>query len=227
MSTLAGMAVCSCGQFAVAPGKEVCRRCERGRPVTVVPPSPDRIAVDPRHVAALTAAGPTVGPGYLLWRGMVLPTGDPALTFDVPGLPVQQGSKTAGIRGGHAAMWDDNAKSLKPWRKKVTEAAMAALPAGWEPPLAPIGLLTFVFPRPKRFPTGDERRIHDMPTVKPDVDKLERAACDSITDAKVWRDDANLVDVHACKRYVDHPLSPLTHPGLHVALWPWPADLEV
>ena len=42
-----------------------------------------------------------------------------------------------------------------------------------------------------------------MPIKPPDLDKLVRAVCDSLTDAEVWEDDAQLVRLTCEKHYVN------------------------
>lgn len=107
------------------------------------------------------------------------------LSFTVEGVPVPQGSKT--VFNGRAV--DANAKKLRPWRRQVVAAARAAMVAAGisEPFEGPLVLAhEFVFVRPKSV-----KRAH--PSVKPDGDKLLRALCDALTDAGVWRDDAQMV----------------------------------
>lgn len=45
----------------------------------------------------------------------------------------------------------------------------------------------------------------DYPSVKPDLDKLERALLDGLTDSGVIWDDALVVSMTASKRYADRP----------------------
>lgn len=118
----------------------------------------------------------------------------------IEGVPIPQGSKTARIirtpKGPIASLYNDNDKVLKPWRKTVTAAAAALGVVRVEGPV--VVDVEFRTVRPKSV-----KRQH--PTVKPDVDKLQRALFDGITDAGVWRDDAQIVDVHATKVYADEP----------------------
>lgn len=117
------------------------------------------------------------------------------LRLFVPGTPVPQGSKTAYVVGKRAVVADANGKALKPWRKTVTAAAVTALagrPALRDEPVAVV--LQFRFVRPKSV-----RREH--PHVKPDIDKLARAVLDGLTDAGVWGDDSQVIDLHPTKAY--------------------------
>ena len=127
--------------------------------------------------------------------------------FLVEGIPVPQGSKTARIiktpKGSIASLYNDNDKVLKPWRKHITAIAAAFATERLE---GPIGVeLEFRFVRPKTV-------TRDHMTVKPDVDKLQRALFDGITDAGVWRDDSQVVSVAADKVYA-------ATAGVHVRIY--------
>lgn len=134
--------------------------------------------------------------------------------FLLPGVPVPQGSKTGRVlqsaRGPVASLYNDNDKTLKPWRKAVTAAAAAAHAGGARIEGAVIVEVEFRTVRPKSVK-------REFPTVKPDVDKLQRALFDGITDAGVWRDDSQVVTVLARKRYADQP-------GVHVRVGEYSTD---
>lgn len=134
--------------------------------------------------------------------------------FDVDGVPVPQGSKTGrvlqGPRGPVASLYNDNDKALKPWRKAVTAAASAAHAGRLRIEGAVLVEVEFRFLRPKSV-----SRL--LPTVKPDLDKLQRSILDAVTDAGVWRDDSQVVTVVARKRYADQP-------GVHVRVGEYSTD---
>jgi Holliday junction resolvase RusA-like endonuclease len=135
-----------------------------------------------------------------------------AVTFFVAGIPQPQGSKTAFVVKGRAVVVDKNPKLLKPWRAEITRVAGAS----WadRPQLVDAVRvdLIFVMPRGKTV----TRRF---PSVKPDVDKLERAVLDGITDARVvWRDDAQVVRVVKEQVYGGVP-------GVHVTVQEMSVDV--
>lgn len=113
--------------------------------------------------------------------------------FFVPGKPVQQGSKTAFVAGKRAVIFDQNAKALKPFREKVSIAAMNAYD-GKQLEGAVVLQLEFRFERPKSVK-------RDRPFVKPDIDKLQRSILDSLTDSKAIKDDAQVTKITAEKLY--------------------------
>lgn len=115
------------------------------------------------------------------------------LSFFVPGIPRPQGSKRH-VGGGRMV---EQSKYVDGWRRMVTTAAVAAAGGrAFARSTAVSVLLDFYIPRGKTV-----RRL--LPTVTPDTDKLARAVADSLTKARVWGDDAQMVGLHAVKRYED------------------------
>lgn len=117
------------------------------------------------------------------------------LQFTVRGVPVPQGSKTVFMVKNRPILADSNSAKLKPWRKQVNKLA-ADLWAGadlLEGPLAV--LIEFRMVRPKTVK-------RDYPSVKPDVDKLQRAILDSLSKT-VWGDDAQVVHLTGSKVYAE------------------------
>lgn len=109
----------------------------------------------------------------------------------ITGTPAPQGSKVAFSRKGSnkVVMLEQTRKTLDPWRAAVTLQARRqyARPAPLDVPLS-VGMV-FLMARPKSV-----RRPY--PSVTPDLSKLVRAVEDALTDAKVWRDDALVVQYH-------------------------------
>jgi len=131
----------------------------------------------------------------------------PAVEFVVFGEAVPQGSKRAFRAPNGRMIVADSSTKLRPWRQEVR--AMAAEAWGDRAPITgPVLLaLTFFRARPKVH-YGSGARADTLrpsaaafPTSKPDLDKLARSCCDSITDAGVWRDDSQVADLVAAKRF--------------------------
>ena len=127
-----------------------------------------------------------------------------SLTIFVPGLPVAQPRPRAVSFRGHARMYSPGTSNE--WKACVIHALRGN--AGLFPAGVPLRCdLTFYLPRPKGH-FGSGRNIHALkssapkrPTGKPDRDNLDKAVCDAITAAGVWRDDSQVTDGRIRKRY--------------------------
>lgn len=127
----------------------------------------------------------------------------------VTGLPIAQGSMSAfPTRSGRIVVTDQKGPNLKSWRTQVANAARQAHDG--EPFDGPVSVsIAFVLPRPKKhYRTG--RFAHllrpDAPTwhtTKPDIDKLERAILDALTQSGTIHDDAQVARLNATKTYGD------------------------
>lgn len=132
-------------------------------------------------------------------------SGGDVVEFFIPGIPIQQGSKSAFSRIGSTSVQvtDQNAKKLKPWRAIVAAAADRGVTFD-----RPVEVeLTFVMPRP-------QRPLWHVPAVKPDIDKLVRAMLDGLTDGGLIADDARVVRLIAVEEYASEN-NPV---GVHVAV---------
>jgi Holliday junction resolvase RusA-like endonuclease len=107
------------------------------------------------------------------------------------------------------------------WRSQVSQAALEAKgDSDWI--TGPVELrLGFDMPRPlNHFGTGKKTAGLVKPTapvvpiVAPDLDKLIRAICDSLTDAGLYRDDSQVVTITAAKRYCPEGQPP----GVHIVI---------
>jgi len=129
--------------------------------------------------------------------------GRPVLAVHVVGTPKPQGSKRAFVvkkkgQKARAIVVDDAKGPLQDWRASVTQAALTAL-NGQAPAVGPLAVrLVFALPRPASAPKG--RRVWPVGRVG-DVDKLARSVLDSLTDAGVWRDDCQVIDLRVVKDY--------------------------
>lgn len=123
------------------------------------------------------------------------------LQFTVYGEAQPQGSARGFIPKGWSrpVITSDN-PALKSWRQLVAEAASHALST--MPPMDRRLLLdgvrlsiAFYLPRPKSLPK--RATAH---TKKPDIDKLVRSCCDSLTTV-IFRDDSQVCELVAVKHY--------------------------
>jgi len=124
-----------------------------------------------------------------------------ALTFTLQGIPQPKGSTRAFVRGGRAFVTSDN-PHVAEWARDLALAAWAARRADGvgEPSLDAIVIEAwFYFPPPIKLPPG---RV--FPTVRPDIDKCARALLDALTGV-LYRDDGQVVDLLARKRYSERP----------------------
>jgi Holliday junction resolvase RusA-like endonuclease len=114
------------------------------------------------------------------------------LSFFVEGVPVPQGSHSV-FRGRIV----DSNKGLTKWRQLVTKAAEEARAGRTFPADAEIYvLIDFYMPRGK---TVTRRR----PTTRPDADKCIRAVLDALTHSGIYKDDGQVVSIHANQWYAD------------------------
>jgi len=117
-------------------------------------------------------------------------------SFWVQGRPAAQGSKRH-VGGGRMI---EASRFVGPWRQAVTHAALTVIDAEqWEKVLGPVEAeFVFHIARPASVKESDR----PLPIKPPDLDKLVRAVCDSLTDAGVWGDDGQVVRLTASKVYV-------------------------
>jgi len=121
--------------------------------------------------------------------------------FDVPGVPVAQGSMRAIVVKGHAVIRHDNGKTLTDWRLAIAQAAGIQ---GKPKLLGPVRVWArFRLQRPAShwgragnlLPSAPR-----VPDVSPDIDKLARALLDALTGV-VFVDDRQVSTLVVHKRY--------------------------
>jgi Holliday junction resolvase RusA-like endonuclease len=125
-----------------------------------------------------------------------------SLSFDVYGRPAPQGSKRyVGGNRAQGGRFIEASKYLPAWRKEITTAALAIIQdEDWETVADPVSLeVVFYLERPATIP----QHKRPWPIKPPDLDKLVRGVCDGLTDAGVWLDDDQVVNVVAWKCYAD------------------------
>ena len=125
--------------------------------------------------------------------------------FVVTGKPVGKGRPRASTRGGFVRMYTD-AKTLGYEAAIADEAARAM--SGAEPFETPMQMqVSCYYPIPKSWPKKIKQEAIDeerFPNVKPDLDNVVKAILDALNGV-VYRDDAQVVNLVATKRYATDP----------------------
>jgi len=137
-------------------------------------------------------------------------------TLYVPGVPAPQGSKSGFVRNGRAVLVEGTSAAgrakHKAWRTAVT---LSAIEYRNDNDLAtiegPVAIsITFLMPRPKSAP----KKLR-WAAKKPDIDKLLRSTFDGLTDAQVWRDDSQVVQLVDVKKVL-HDLQQYSGTGAFI-----------
>lgn len=119
------------------------------------------------------------------------------LFFTAYGDPAPQGSKKV-IHGRLV----EASKKVKPWRAAVKAAFQMAVQETGDDSMFEGAVkikTTFYLSRPATV----TKKKRPVPTVPPDLDKLERGLFDALTEAGVWTDDAIVVKSCSEKLYAD------------------------
>lgn len=142
------------------------------------------------------------------------------LRLFVPGKPAPQGSKDfMGFRKGNGtAILKESSDAVGPWRERIALKAQQAMLDAGLPLIAskyPVSTsLTFVMPRPASAP-----KTKTPPAVKrPDVDKLERAVNDALTDV-VMADDSQVTQTDRRKVIAEIGQQPGVHIRISSPAW--------
>lgn len=155
---------------------------------------------------------------------MTLDLISPGLAIKVYGQPCSQGHKITRTRGSRSWLQESGEARLRPWRALVTAAACESRQG---PPFNGPVVVQIVFtlkrpqglPQRRRRPDGTLRHYRALPAKRPDLDTLSRAVLDALSDAGVWRDDSQVVELHTAKVYVGDP-NALDAPGARIEVRP-------
>lgn len=122
------------------------------------------------------------------------------ITITVPGVPTPQGSKIAGVsNNGNIYLREAAGSRLYDWRDNVAwQASIQADQQGWQRATEAVEVsIVFFLPRPKTVK-------RNLPSVKPDLDKLVRSTFDGLTQSgAVWLDDAQACHLTVSKTYAE------------------------
>jgi Holliday junction resolvase RusA-like endonuclease len=127
---------------------------------------------------------------------------DKAFYFRAFGLPKAQPRVKACRRGNHAGVYTP--KVADDWKSIIRGAADKSW-AGVQLD-GPVAVkLLFYLPRPKAHHRANGELKADAPVwhpSKPDLDNLEKAVLDALTNLGIWRDDGQVCSVEKQKVYV-------------------------
>lgn len=133
------------------------------------------------------------------------------MTFTCPGHPVTQGSKRAFVRNGRPIVTEQAGDRLRLWRHVIATSARENATQG--PLDGPVKVhLWFRLQRPASTPK--RKRTWPIRARSGDVDKLARAALDSLTGV-AFHDDAQVVHLVVEKDWADS-----RGPGVEVVVMP-------
>lgn len=122
------------------------------------------------------------------------------LSLFIAGRPTPQGSMRAVRVGrgdrGKIVLVSDN-PNLAAWRATITEAIRGK--ASFDGPVT-VNLI-FRLPKPKT-------NRNQLPSSRPDLDKLIRAVLDGLTDGGLWPDDGRVTSITASKLWATESLEP-------------------
>jgi crossover junction endodeoxyribonuclease RusA len=141
--------------------------------------------------------------------------------FVVAGVPIPQGSSRAFVVKGRAVVTSSN-KNLAQWRQRIaTEAQRINAESGFyrEGKFSYTVCADFFFPRTKSM--GKKNLRH---TVRPDLDKIQRAVGDGITGVLI-PDDAQIDRWSVTKNYL--PLDSDKGPRVEISVLRNPLIIEV
>lgn len=144
----------------------------------------------------------------MVWKGGELTA--LLVKFTCAGHPVTQGSKRAFVVNGRPVLTEQSGDKLRLWRHVI---AMSARDACSEPLQGPVQVhLWFRLEKPASAPK--RKRTWPIKTRSGDVDKLARAALDSLTGV-AFHDDAQVVRLVVEKDWADG-----RGPGVEVVVMP-------
>lgn len=144
----------------------------------------------------------------------------------VYGAPAPQGSKR---HVGNGRMVESSIH-VAPWREAVKHQALEAVTLYGAHDRLPldgpiVARMVFTLARPKsHYRTGRNAYLlrdsaPSRPTGYPDLSKLLRSTEDALSDARIWTDDARVVEYQrAAKVWIDEDGEALVRPGAYIAL---------
>lgn len=121
-----------------------------------------------------------------------------SVSFTVHGAPQAKGSTRAFMpKGAKYPVVTSTNRNVASWEHLIRAEAQRHVLSGMLTDAVCVQAL-FVLPRPKRLRRG----VESPHITRPDVDKLARALNDALTHV-FWKDDGQIVELRASKRYAN------------------------
>lgn len=122
----------------------------------------------------------------------------------VDGEPKPQPRPRAFSRGGHARVFDPG--TAEGWKSQVALAVKPHLPVEVIEGPVTVQIIFFVGRPKSHFGAGKNAGrlrvpVRTYPTGKPDLDNYAKAIMDCLTQLRLWRDDAQVVELTTRKLY--------------------------
>lgn len=115
------------------------------------------------------------------------------ITFRVEGVPIPQPRHRASFKGGFARMYIEKSHAIHHWKNCIARIAFEHIENMIEH-CVKVDVL-FVFKAKRKSEIGNFK------SSKGDIDNYLKAALDALTDAGMWSDDSQVVQVSAAKMY--------------------------
>lgn len=116
------------------------------------------------------------------------------MSFVVFGKPIAQPRHRAAARHGHIVHYLPNAHPVHAYKKALIIEAKRHAKGMIEGAVRLEILFSFAFPKAKKG-------TKEFKISRPDLDNLEKAVMDAMTDGEIWIDDAQVVDKRSIKIY--------------------------
>ena len=135
-----------------------------------------------------------------------------SFTIEVFGTPIPQGS----LKRTRYNIVYSNDELLKDWRARLISGLVAHMPMGWqsEAPISVVADFRFARPNSHFGKKGLRPSAPKYKTSRCDLDKLIRACGDSLQEAYVVKDDSQIVQWIASKRWIRED----EKPGVHLTI---------